>query len=79
MKGSGFVFDNVAGLHFKTHGGWYIISLEWVKKQKSYNQPKNNNNNNCFQCAFKIVLNYENIGKHPERITKIKSFITQYD
>ena len=40
--------------------------------QKNIRNPNNNNNNdNCFQYAVRAALNHENIGKHPERISKI--------
>ena len=41
--------------------------------------PINKNDNNCFQYAATVTLNYEKIGKNPERITKIKLFISEYN
>ena len=40
--------------------------------------PKNNDDK-CFQYAFIDALNYQNIKNNPERISKIKSFIDQYN
>ena len=40
--------------------------------------PKNNNDN-CFQYALTVALNYQNIEKDPQRISKIKPFINQYE
>ena len=38
-----------------------------------------NSDDKSFQCyAIIAALNYKNIGKHPERITKIKPFINQH-
>ena len=34
---------------------------------------------NAFQHAVTIALNHEEIGKHSERMTKIKLFINKYD
>ena len=41
--------------------------------------PINRKNNICFQYAVTVGLNYEEIGKHTERITKIKPFIDKYN
>ena len=35
--------------------------------------------NKCFQYATALALNRKEIGKHPERITKIKLFIDKYE
>ena len=32
----------------------------------------------CFQYAVTVVLNHEEIGKNPERITKIKHFLNKH-
>ena len=32
----------------------------------------------CFQYAVKVGLNHEKMGKHTERITKIKTFVNKY-
>ena len=40
--------------------------------------PKNNDDK-CFQYAVTVELNHEQIKIHPERTTKIKPFIDQYD
>ena len=40
--------------------------------------PKNNDDK-CFQYTLTIALNYQNIKKFPQRITKITAFIDQYN
>ena len=40
--------------------------------------PKNNHDK-CFQYTFAAALNYQKIKNNPERISKIKPFIQQYD
>ena len=35
--------------------------------------------NKCFQYATALALNRKEIGKHPERIIKIKLFIDKYE
>ena len=40
--------------------------------------PKNNDDK-CFQYAVTVALNYQNIENVPQRISKIKLFIDQYN
>ena len=49
-----------------------------VKNKKATINPKNNDEK-CFQYALTVALNYEQIKKDPQRISKIKPFIEQYD
>ena len=51
----------------------------WVKSKKAPVNPINKNDNKCFQYAATVALNYEKIGKNPERITKNKHFISKYN
>ena len=84
MKGSDFEFDGVNFLYYdfnKTsinRGGSYIDSPKWLKDKKSTINPKNNDDK-CFQYAVTLALNLDNIDNHPERISKIKPFIDQYN
>ena len=84
MKGSEFVFDNVDSLYYKLHrislkrGGSYIDSRKWLKNNKATINPKNNNDK-CFQYALTVALNYKQIKKDPQRISKINPFINQYN
>ena len=41
--------------------------------------PQNKDDNNCFQYAITIALNYQNIENHPKRISNIKLFIDHYN
>ena len=34
---------------------------------------------NCFQYALTVALNYEKINNHPEKLSKITTFIDQYN
>ena len=67
MRGSEFVFDNVDSSYYK-----------WLKSKKTTINPCNNDDK-CFQYALTVALNHEQIKKDPQRITKIKSFINQYN
>ena len=80
MRGSEFAFDNVDSLYYKLHrGGSYIDSLEWLKDKKATINPQNKKDNRCFQYAVTVALNYQKIKNNPERISRIKPFIDQYN
>ena len=82
MKGSEFEFDGVNFWYYDfnkislNRGGSYIDSPKWLKNKKSTINPKNNDYK-CFQNAVTLALNLDKINIHPERISKIKSFIEQ--
>ena len=61
-----------------SRGGSYTDSPKWLKNKKATINPKNNDDK-CFQCALTVALNYEKIRKDPQRISKIKPFIDQYN
>ena len=84
MRGSDFEFDGVNFLYYDfneislNRGGSCIDSPKWLKDKKSTINPKNNDDK-CFQYAVTLALNVDNIDNHPERISKIKPFINQYN
>ena len=84
MKGSEFVFDYVQLLYYKCHkinpnrGGSYINSPDWIKNKKATINPINKKDNKYFQYTVTVALNHEEIGKTPEKITKIKAFDNKY-
>ena len=84
MRGSDFEFDGVNFLYYDfneislNRGGSYIDSPKWLKDKKSTINPKNNDRK-CFQYAITLALNLYDIDNHPERISKIKPFIDQYN
>ena len=49
-----------------------------MKNKKSTINPKNNDYK-CFQYAVTLALNLDKINGHPQRISKIKPFIEQYN
>ena len=55
----------------------YIDSSKGLKNKKATINPRNNDNNS-FQYILTVVLNYQNIKKDPQRLSKIKPFIDQY-
>ena len=84
MKGTKFIFDRVDALYYNlnkislSRGGSYIDSSKWLKNKKAIMNPKNNDDK-CFQYTLTVALNYEQTKNHPERISKIKLFIDQYN
>ena len=85
MRGSEFVYDSVKVLYYNlnkvslSRDGSYIDSPKWLKIKTVTENPQNKKDDRCFQCAVTVALNYEQSKDHPERITKIKTFIDQYD
>ena len=63
-------------INFK-QGGSYKDSPNWIKKKKATINPINKKDK-CFQYTIRVVLTYDEIGKHPERLTKIKPLIDKY-
>ena len=84
MRGSDFEFDGIKFFYYNFNktsiyrGGSYIDSPKWLKDKKLTINPKNNNHK-CFQYAATLALNFDNINNHPEKISKIRSFIDQYN
>ena len=84
MRGSDFEFDGVNFLYYDfneislNRGGSYIDSPKWLKDKKSTINPKNNDDK-CFQYAVTLALNLDKIKRDPQRMSKIKPFIDQYN
>ena len=83
MKGSDFSFNSVDLLRHlqKTSlrkDGSYIDSLKCLRNKRATITSKNKKDDNCFQYASTVALNYNEIENHPERISNIKPFIDQY-
>ena len=84
MRGSEFEFDGIHLLYYDfnkislNRGGSYIESAKWIKDKKSAINPKNNDYK-CFQYAVTVALNHDKINKNPQRVSKIKPFIDQYN
>ena len=56
----------------------WLMSPKWLKNKRATINTKNDNNN-CFQYALTVALNHQKIKKDPQRISKIKPFINQYN
>ena len=77
MEGGEFVSDYVQLLFYKCYkinpncGGSYMDCADWIKNKKAAISPINKKDNKCFQYAVTFVLNYEEIKKDLQRITKL--------
>ena len=60
-------------------GGSYIDSPDWIKNKNATINRINKKDNKCFQYAVTVVLNYAEIKKDPQRIIKIKPFMSKYN
>ena len=84
IEGSEFVFDSVDLLYYKLYkislnrGKSCIDSPKWLKNKEATINPKNNDDK-CFQYASTVALSYRNFKNNPEKISKIKPFINQYN
>ena len=84
MRGSDFIFNGINYLFYDfnrvsiSKGGSYIESPKWLKDKKCIvNQKKNDNK--CFQYATTLALNFNKIDRNPQRISKNKPFIDNYN
>ena len=83
MRGSDFEFDGV-NLYYNFNktsldrGGSYIEPAKRIKDKKSIINPKNNDHK-CFPYAVTLALNYDKFDRNPQRISKIRPFIDQYN
>ena len=59
-------------------GGSYTESPKWIKDKRSIIDPKNNDYK-CFQYAITVALNRDKSNRDPQRISKNKTFIEQYN
>ena len=84
MKESGFTFDRVNLLEHHLHkislnrGGSYIMSSDWLKNKGATINPKNKDNE-CFKYAIIAALHHQEIGRNPQRISKLKPFVNRYN
>ena len=85
MKGSSFIFERIDLLEYHLHKislnrcGSYIDSFTWIKHKRVTINSWNTKNRRCFQYALTTVLNYQSIDHHPERISKLRPFINNYN
>ena len=84
-KNSGLILEGVELMNYDINkitinrGGSYIESPTWLRNKKCTINSQNKNDNNCFQYALTVALNYERINDHLEKLSKITPFIDQYN
>ena len=85
MRGSDFEFDEFENFLYydfneisSNRVGSYIDSPKWLKDKKLTINPKSNDDK-YFQYAITLALNLDKINRDPQRISKIKPFIDQYN
>ena len=87
MEGSSFLFDYVNFLDIKFNqtdlirGASYVKTPNWLSSEKATIDPKNDdeNDNNCFMYAITVAFNHQEIGYHPETISKILKHTDKYN
>ena len=84
MRGIDFIFDYVYLLFDKCHKkdfklcGSYTDSLDRTRMKKATINPKSDADK-CFPYAATVTLNFDEIKKDPQRVSKIKPFINNYN
>ena len=84
-RGSNFVFGSVDLLYYHLHkislnrGSSYINSPKWLKNKGATINPKNTRDNEYFQYAIIAALHHQEIGRDPQRISKLKPFMDNYN
>ena len=84
LRDSGFVFDEVIGTNVDFHGlnlmrgSSYLPLPDWISRKKAIINPKNSDME-CFKWAVIAADKWEEIDKHPERISKLRKFEEEYD
>ena len=69
------VNDDNEKYYFVVKSKLELCSSEWLRSKKE----SITNEDNCFQNAFNDSLNYQRIKKDRQRISKLKSYINQYN
>ena len=84
-RGSEFIFENNDSLYYYfqkidiNRSRSYIETPKWLEDKKATINPKNMNDDNCFQYSITIALDHKDIERNPQRISKIKLFISKYN
>ena len=71
-------------MYYKCHkvnfrrDGSYIDSPDWVKKDKTAINPKKKDDK-CFQYQEIVTLNHEEINRHQQRVSNVRSLINKYN
>ena len=84
LRDSKFIFDRLLYIDINIHrllltrGSSYIPLPDWIARKKAIINPKNADNK-CFKWAVIAGSRWEEIGKDPERISKLSRYETEFD
>ena len=84
-NGSNNIFDYVDLTLMQFHsielkrGSSYIPSPKWISDKRATINPQNTHNNKCFKYATIAALHHQEFDHHPQRITKLKPYINNYN
>ena len=84
LNDSDYLFHGIVSLVVDIHevelirGGSYIKLPEWIENKHAVLNPKNDDDE-CFKWAVIAALHHEEIDHHPERINKLKPFVSRYN
>ena len=84
LRDSGFVFDEVIGTNVDFHrlnltrGSIYLPLPDWISRKKAIINLKNSDME-CFKWAVIAADRWEEIDKHPKRISKLRKSEGEYN
>ena len=84
VRDSKFVFDGVVHMDIDFHrlnltrGSSYLPLPEWLAKKGAIINPKNNDME-CFKWSVIAATKWEEMGAHPERISKLQRYEDDFD
>ena len=67
--------DDEKYYYFAVKSKLELYSSEWLRTKKE----SITNKDNCFQNALNNLLNYQKIKKDPQKISKLKPYVNQYN
>ena len=85
LANSRFMFNEVPFLDVNFHqlnltrGSSYIPLPSWIASNKAVINPKNENDEKCFEWAVTAALHHEEIGKNPQRRSNIMRYANNYN
>ena len=84
LLNSRFIFEEVLYMDINIHqlnltrGSSYLPLPNWLALKKAIINPKNEDRE-CFKWAVIMALEFQHIGSHPERISKLIKFSNNFD
>ena len=85
LDDSDYLFHGIVSLDVDIHeveltrGSSYIKLPEWIENKHAVLNPKNERDDECFKWAVIAALHHEDIGNDPQRISKLKPFVSRYN